>query len=132
MAGIIAPTAPCHHPGMEILRYWHNPRCSKSREGLALMAGRGVQPVIVDYLGQPPSPSEVLGLLGRLGGDPRALVRFKEDEAKALGLSPKDERTAAAWAKLLSANPRLIERPVLERGNRAVIGRPTQTLLTLL
>lgn len=117
---------------METLRYWHNPRCSKSREGLALLAERGVKPVIVDYLGQPPSPATLQALLGKLGGDPRALVRFKEDEAKALGLSPKDERTATAWASLLSANPRLIERPMLERADRAVIGRPTEALLTLL
>jgi arsenate reductase len=88
--------------------------------------------MIVDYLGQPPSPAELLALLGKLGGDPRDLVRFKEDEAKALGLSPKDERTAAAWARLLAANPRLIERPVLERGPRAVVGRPPAALLALL
>jgi arsenate reductase len=132
MGGIIAPTMPWHHPDMEILRYWHNPRCSKSREGLALLAERGVEPMIVDYLGQPPSPAELLALLGKLGGDPRDLVRFKEDEAKALGLSPKDERTAAAWARLLAANPRLIERPVLERGPRAVVGRPPAALLALL
>jgi len=113
-------------------RLWHNPRCSKSREALALLAGRGIEPAIVDYLGQPPSPAEVLALLGKLGGDPRALVRFKEDEARALGLSPADERTAGEWAALLSAHPRLVERPVLEAEDRAVIGRPPENLLALL
>lgn len=113
-------------------RLWHNPRCSKSREALALLAGRGIEPAIVDYLGQPPSPAEVLVLLGKLGGDPRALVRFKEDEARALGLSPADERTAGEWAALLSAHPRLVERPVLEAEDRAVIGRPPENLLALL
>lgn len=112
--------------------YWHNPRCSKSREGLALLASRGVVPAIRDYLGQPPSPAEMLALLAKLGGDARALVRFKEDEAAALGLSPTDERTAAQWAALLSAHPRLVERPVLESATRAVIGRPTEALLALL
>mgnify|MGYP006184999221 CR=1 FL=1 len=73
---------------METLRYWHNPRCSKSREGLALLASHGVTPDLEAYLAQPPSPAEVLALLGKLGGDPRQLVRFKEDEAAALGLSP--------------------------------------------
>ena len=117
---------------MATFTYWHNPRCSKSREGLALLASRSVTPALRDYLGQPPSPAEVLALLGRLGGDPRALVRFKEDEAAALGLLPADDRTPAEWAALLSAHPRLIERPVLETATRAVIGRPTEALLALL
>lgn len=117
---------------METLRYWHNPRCSKSREGLALLDSRGITPELVLYLAEPPSPADLLALLGKLGGDPRRLVRFKEDEAAALGLSPADERPAAAWAALLAANPRLIERPVLESATRAVIGRPTEDLLALL
>ena len=117
---------------METLRYWHNPRCSKSREGLALLESRGITPGLVLYLAEPPSPADVLALLGKLGGDPRQLVRFKEDEAAALGLSPADERPASEWAALLAANPRLIERPVLESATRAVIGRPTEALLALL
>lgn len=117
---------------METVRYWHNPRCSKSREGLALLESRGVAPALVLYLAEPPSPAAVLALLGKLGGDPRGLVRFKEDEAASLGLSPEDERPAAEWAGLLAANPRLIERPVLESAVRAVIGRPTEALLSLL
>ena len=117
---------------MKSLRYWHNPRCSKSREGLALLASRGATPELVLYLAEPPSAATVLALLGKLGGDPRQLVRFKEDEAATLGLSTADERPPAEWAALLAANPRLIERPVLESGDRAVIGRPTEALLTLL
>ncbi|HEU0152695.1 MAG TPA: arsenate reductase family protein [Arenimonas sp.] len=117
---------------MQTLRYWHNPRCSKSREGLALLASRGVTPALVAYLDTPPSPAAVQALLAKLGGDPRRLVRFKEDEAAALGLSADDERPAEAWATLLAAHPRLIERPVLESATRAVIGRPTEALLALL
>ena len=115
-----------------MVRIWHNPRCSKSREAMKLLQDRGVDAEVVDYLGQPPSPAGVEALLAKLGGDPRQLVRFKEDEAKALGLSPGDERTAAEWAALLAAHPRLIERPVLEVGDRAVVGRPTERLLELL
>lgn len=115
-----------------MVRIWHNPRCSKSREAMKLLQERGVEAEVVDYLGQPPSPAGIEALLGKLGGDPRQLVRFKEDEAKALGLSPGDERTAAEWAALLAAHPRLIERPVLEVGDRAVVGRPTERLLELL
>jgi arsenate reductase len=115
-----------------MLRYWHNPRCSKSREGLTLLAARGLQPEIVDYLAQPPDPARLRGLLKKLGGDPRQLVRFKEDEARDLGLAPDDQRPAAEWARLLAAHPRLIERPVLETADRAVIGRPTERLGELL
>ena len=111
---------------------WHNPRCSKSREALARLADRGVTPAIVDYLRDPPSAARIEALLRKLGGDPRALVRFKEAEASALGLSPSDERPAAEWARLLAANPRLIERPVLETAERAVIGRPVERLEQLL
>ena len=114
------------------MKLWHNPRCSKSREALALLADRGIDPEIVDYLKRPPSTAELEALLRKLGGDPRALVRFKEDEAAALGLTPADERTVKAWAAVLAANPRLIERPVLESGDRAVIGRPVERLLALL
>ena len=114
------------------MRLWHNPRCSKSREALALLAARGVEPAIVDYLRDPPTPAQVEALLRSLGGDPRALVRFKEDEASALGLSPGDDRSLKAWAALLAAHPRLIERPVLESGDRAAIGRPLENLLALL
>ena len=118
-----------HCPRFEL---WHNPRCSKSREALARLAGRGVVPEIVDDLREPPTAARIEALLGKLGGDPRALVRFKEDEAAALGLSPIDERSAAEWARLLAANPRLIERPVLAAEDRAVSGRPVERLDDLL
>lgn len=114
------------------MKIWHNARCSKSREALAWLAARGMQAEVVDYLGQPPTAADVEALLGRLGGDPRALVRFKEDEAKALGLAASDERPAKEWAALLAAHPRLIERPVLEVGDRAVIGRPVERFEALL
>ena len=115
-----------------MLRFWHNPRCSKSREAAARRAARGVEADVVDNLAQPPTAAEVATLLRRLGGDPRALVRFKEDEARALGVSPADERTTAEWAALLAAHPRLIERPVLEAEDRAVIGRPVEVLDALI
>ncbi|GGA79059.1 arsenate reductase [Arenimonas soli] len=99
---------------------------------MKLLQERGVAAEVVDYLGQPPSPAGVEALLAKLGGDPRQLVRFKEDEAKALGLSASDQRPAAEWAALLAAHPKLIERPVLEVGDRAVIGRPAERLLELL
>ncbi|MBW8312608.1 MAG: arsenate reductase (glutaredoxin) [Rhizobium sp.] len=99
---------------------------------MAWLAARGLQAEVMDYLGQPPTAAAVLALLGKLGGDPRALVRFKEDEAKALGLAVTDERPTTEWAALLAAHPRLIERPVLEVGERAVIGRPVERFEQLL
>ena len=87
---------------------------------------------IIDYLRDPPSAARIEALLRKLGGDPRALVRFKDAEAAGLGLSPADERPDAEWARLLAANPRLIERPVLEADDRAVIGRPVERLDELL
>ena len=110
------------------MKLWHNPRCSKSREAMARLAARGVTPEVVDYLADHPDAGRIEALLGKLGGDPRALVRFKDDEARALGLSPADERTPAEWAAVLAAHPRLIERPVLESAERAVIGRPVERL----
>jgi arsenate reductase len=115
-----------------MLRFWHNPRCSKSREAAARLAAAGVEVEVVDYLRHPPAPEAIERLLRKLGGDPRELVRFKEDEASALGLSPGDDRPAAEWAALLSAHPRLIERPVLEAVERAVIGRPVERFDELL
>ena len=119
----------CPRPRLEL---WHNPRCSKSREALARLADRGVTAAIIDYLRDPPSAARIEALLRKLGGDPRALVRFKDAEAAGLGLSPTDERPVAEWARVLAANPRLIERPVLEAEDRAVIGRPVERLDELL
>ena len=117
---------------MDEVVIWHNPRCSKSREAMAWLAGRGIVPKVRDYLGEPPSPAEVALLLGRLGGDPRRLVRFKETLAGELGLSAGDDRPATEWAALLATHPKLIERPVLVVGERAAIGRPLQALEPLL
>ena len=117
---------------MDEVVIWHNPRCSKSREAMVWLAGRGVAPRVRDYLGEPPSPAEVAALLDRLGGDPRRLVRFKEALASEMGLSPDDTRPVSEWAALLAANPRLIERPVLVVGDRAAIGRPLEALEPLL
>lgn len=117
---------------MADLRLWHNPRCSKSREALALLARRGLVPMVVDYLAHPPSPAGIEALVAKLGGDARVLVRFSEDEASAMGLSAADERPLEEWARLLAAHPRLIQRPVLERGDRAVVGRPIERLVAFL
>lgn len=110
---------------------FHNPRCSKSRAALDLLAARGIEPTIVRYLDEPPDADTLRALLGKLGLPARALLRTGEDEYKTLGLADPaldDQALIAAMA----AHPRLIERPVFVRGKRAVIGRPPERVLEIL
>jgi arsenate reductase len=113
---------------------YHNPRCSKSRAALALLNERGIEPTVVEYLKTPPSAMELKGLLSKLKFKPAELVRKGEDVYKELfgdGSSddaPTDAQLVAAMAK----HPVLIERPIAVKGERAVIGRPPENVLTLL
>ncbi|MEQ9125501.1 MAG: arsenate reductase (glutaredoxin) [Alphaproteobacteria bacterium] len=110
---------------------WHNPRCSKSRETLALLRENGVEPEIVEYLKTPPSGDEIRTVLGRLGLDARGLMRKKEAPYKELDLgaaSVSEDDLVAAMA----ANPVLIERPVVLQGERAALGRPPEAALKIL
>lgn len=116
---------------MTDLTLYHNPRCSKSRGALELLEARGVQPNIVRYLETPPSASELKSLLGKLGITARELLRSGEDEYKTLGLSD----TSLSEAQLIEAmvkHPKLIERPILIAGDKAVVGRPPEKVLELL
>lgn len=116
---------------MTDLTLYHNPRCSKSRGALELLEARGLAPTIVRYLETPPSAAELRELLGKLGISPRQLLRSGEDEYKALGLadaSLSDEQLISAMA----SHPKLIERPILIAGDRAVVGRPPEKVLELL
>ncbi|WP_252271115.1 arsenate reductase (glutaredoxin) [Pseudomonas subflava] len=116
---------------MTDLTLYHNPRCSKSRGALELLEARGLTPTVVRYLETPPSAEELRALLAKLGIGPRDLLRTGEDEYKALNLADTslgDERLIAAMV----AHPKLIERPILVAGDRAVIGRPPEKVLELL
>ncbi|MFG0379992.1 arsenate reductase (glutaredoxin) [Pseudomonas sp. zbq_18] len=116
---------------MTDLTLYHNPRCSKSRGALELLEARGLTPTVVRYLDTPPSADELRTLLGKLGIPARQLLRSGEDEYKELGLSDSslsDEQLIAAMA----SHPKLIERPILIAGERAVIGRPPEKVLELL
>lgn len=111
---------------------YHNARCSKSRAALALLEARGLMPQIVNYLETPPDAARLGELLKKLGfTDARQLMRQGEAEYKALGLD-KPELDQAGLIAALAAHPRLIERPILVRGERAVIGRPPERVLELL
>lgn len=116
---------------MSQISLFHNPRCSKSRRALELLEERGIQPDIVRYLETPPSAAELKALLGKLGIGARQLLRTGEDEYKELELANpalSDEQLIQAMA----SHPKLIERPILIVGDKAVIGRPPEKVLEIL
>ena len=110
---------------------FHNPRCGKSRQTLALLQEKGVTPTIREYLKQPPSKAEVETLLDMVGGEPGALIRDGEAEFKALG-KKKAEMSKTDIAKAIAAHPILLQRPIVVSGKKAAIGRPPEAVLPLL
>jgi arsenate reductase len=110
---------------------WHNPRCSKSRQTLALLQENGVTPTIREYLRQPPGKAEVETLLDMVGGEPGALIRDGEAEFKALGRK-KAGMSRAEIVEAIVAHPVLLQRPIVVAGEKAAIGRPPEAVLPLL
>jgi arsenate reductase len=110
---------------------YHNPRCSKSRQTLALLEERGISPRVVDYLKTPPSAAELKAILKKLGLRPRDLMRKGEPRYAELGLKERDLDDDALIA-LMVANPILIERPIVVSGGKAAIGRPPESVLEIL
>lgn len=116
---------------MTELTLYHNSRCSKSRGALELLEARGLTPEVVRYLETPPDAATLKALLGKLGIGARQLLRSGEDEYKTLGLGDpalSDDQLIDAMAR----HPKLIERPILVAGNKAVIGRPPEKVLEIL
>lgn len=116
---------------MTEMTLYHNPRCSKSRGALELLEARGLTPTVVRYLETPPSPAELKTLLARLGIGARQLLRTGEEEYQSLGLADtglSDDQLIDA----MSQHPRLIERPILVVGEKAVVGRPPEKVLEIL
>jgi arsenate reductase len=109
----------------------HNPRCSKSREALALLQAHGVEPDIVRYLEIPLDATGLKKLVKQLRLPARALLRTGEDAYKTLGLADPEIGDDALIAAM-AAHPILIERPVFIRNGHAVIGRPPERVLELL
>ncbi|MGR3366863.1 MAG: arsenate reductase (glutaredoxin) [Sagittula sp.] len=108
---------------------WHNPRCSKSREALKLLEDKGYEVEVFRYLDTPPSFEQLESLHKVLGVPAIEMVRTKEAAFREHGLSKDDPDEALLNAMV--AEPKLIERPILVRGNRAVIGRPPERVLDL-
>ena len=116
---------------MEKVTIWHNPRCSKSRNSLALLEERGLETEVVKYLDELPSKEELKKILLMLGmNSARELMRTKEAIYKELHLA--DENSEEALLEVMVANPKLIERPIVIKGNQAVIGRPIEKVIELL
>jgi arsenate reductase len=116
---------------MTDMTLYHNPRCSKSRSALQLLEDRGFTPTIVRYLETPLNAAQLQALLGKLNISARQLLRTGEDEYKNLGLSDPQVTEAQLIAAMVS-QPKLIERPILVVGDKAVIGRPPETILEIL
>ncbi len=110
---------------------YHNPRCSKSRQTLQLLQDRGIEPEIVEYLKTPPSPEQLDTVLAKLGIEPRALMRTKEAAYREAGMADQ-ELSRRALIDLMVANPIVIERPIVVNGARAALGRPPESVLSIL
>ena len=106
---------------------YHNPRCSKSRQTLALLHDKGIEPTVIEYLDDMPSADQLKGVLANLGLGPRDILRTKE--AKEEGLDPALD--GAALIDAIVANPRVMQRPIVVSGNKACIGRPPERVLDI-
>ena len=116
---------------MTDLTLYHNPRCSKSRGALELLQARGLAPTVVKYLEEPLNAAQLQGLLGKLGVSARQLLRTGADEYKSLNLADASLSEAQLIAAI-AQHPKLMERPILETADKAVIGRPPEAILELL
>ncbi|MCE0461769.1 arsenate reductase (glutaredoxin) [Pseudomonas uvaldensis] len=116
---------------MTDLTLYHNPRCSKSRGALELLEARGLTSTVVHYLDTPLDTAQLERLLGKLGIPARQLLRTGEEQYKALNLADAN-LTEAQLIAAMAAHPKLIERPILEAGDKAVIGRPPEKILEIL
>jgi arsenate reductase (glutaredoxin) len=110
---------------------YHNPRCSKSRQTLALLQDQGVEPKIVEYLKDTPDAAALDAILKKLKMEPRELMRRKEAPYKELKLD-NPALSRAALIDAMVANPILIERPIVVKGAKVALGRPPESVLDIL
>jgi arsenate reductase len=109
---------------------YHNPSCSKSRGALEILSDKGIETDVVQYLKTPPDEQTLERIVDAIPNPPAELVR-KDKRFQELGLDASDYTTKAAVVKLLLDHPELMERPVVFRGERAVIARPSENVLSL-
>lgn len=115
-----------------MITIYHNPRCSKSRETLALVQEvaqrRSLALTIIEYLTIPPTPQQLGALQAQLGIAARDMLRDNEEEYAGLGLANAND---AALFAAVAAHPKLLQRPIVSYRNQAIIGRPPQRVLSL-
>lgn len=113
-----------------MMKIYHNPRCSKSRETLQIIQDKGVDVDIIEYLKDIPSKTELLDVLKKLNLDAEDIVRKTETDYKENFKGKK--LTNEQWVDAMIKYPKLIERPIVVKGNKAVIGRPPENVKALL
>jgi arsenate reductase len=118
-----------HSFPMSDFTIYHNPRCSKSRETLALLEAHGVQQRVIEYLKTPPTAAELEAIVAKLGMRPEQLVRKSEEiyESSYAGKTLTD----AQWIDAMVSHPVLIERPIVLKGGSAILGRPPESVKQL-
>ncbi len=114
-----------------MISIYHNPRCSKSRQALALLEASDVPLNVILYLDTPPSFEDLVGILRKLGITARELLRKTESAYKENNLSD-NTKTESELIETMVSYPKLIERPIIINGNKAVIGRPPEVLLEII
>ncbi|MDN7124096.1 arsenate reductase (glutaredoxin) [Pseudidiomarina terrestris] len=116
---------------MSEVSIYHNPRCSKSRQTLALLEDKGIKPQVIEYLKEPLTAEDIQGLLRKLGFvSARELMRSKEEAYKELNL--KDEEDESKLIEAMLSHPKLIERPIVVKGSKARLGRPPEAVEEIL
>ena len=113
---------------MSQVTIYHNPRCSKSRQTLALLRDRGIHPEVVEYLATPPDTATLTKLIELLGVTPAELIRDKEYQT--LGLPATDD--PRELIERMAAHPEIIQRPIVVSGSQARLGRPPERVLEIL
>jgi len=114
-----------------MITIYHNPRCSKSRATLKILEDKGIRPAIIEYLKTPPDAATLESFLGKLGMEPRQLMRKGEAPYKELDLAD-DAKDRAALIDAMVNNPILIERPIVVNGDKVALGRPPENVLGIL
>lgn len=114
-----------------MIKIYHNPRCSKSRQTLALIEESGNQPQVIEYLKSPPTAEELDSILKKLNREPQELMRKGEKIYRELNLAEQEMSREEAIAVMVE-HPKLIERPIVIKGRKAVLGRPPENVNELL
>ena len=113
------------------MKIYHNPRCSKSRQALAILQDSKVEFEVIEYLTNPPTEQELREIIAKLGIAARDLIRQKEEEFKQLGVK-QDVLSHDSAITLMANEPKLMERPIVVSDEKAVIGRPPENVFDLL